>query len=270
MPTPLSEPSGNELSLITYNVHALPSLIAGDNPPARLPLIGQRLHQYDVALVQEIWLYRDRLTNYSGDSTVIPGKGPRGGFDRIAHPFGTGILFLSQYSRHHILDEESENFGVCEGRWRRANDCWARKGYLRVRLLIGKAPLDIYTFHLDAGESSSDRRAREKQLAILRDRITAGSGDGPVIIAGDFNLAYETPADRALLDRFATQLGLKESGARASTRWKENIDYVLYRSSPSVRVELLDAREDTTFVDNGKALSDHPAIAVHFRIDSDS
>ena len=47
------------ITVQSYNVHGLPSLVVADDPEARMPEISSRLNRYDVAPVQESWTYRE-------------------------------------------------------------------------------------------------------------------------------------------------------------------------------------------------------------------
>ena len=105
-----------------------------------------------------------------------------------------------------------------------------------------------------------------------------------MILAGDLNLPYD-PADESnadfqlLQDELVGKLGLQDSGARQDGRhFSDRVDWVLYRSSPDVRIQVLNRGEDQRFrhpvnrglvrkpEQHGGVLSDHPALAVCFLI----
>jgi endonuclease/exonuclease/phosphatase (EEP) superfamily protein YafD len=136
---------------------------------------------------------------------------------------------------------------------------------MRVRLANG-GTLDFVNTHLDAGRSDTDREARREQLALLERSLATAVGDGALILAGDLNLSASDPADVALRDAFTGALGLTDSGARArpESDWPI-LDYIFYRSGGGVTLEVLAAGEDVSFVHQGVALSDHPAIFARFR-----
>jgi endonuclease/exonuclease/phosphatase family metal-dependent hydrolase len=159
----------------------------------------------------------------------------------------------------------SRAFGKCAGWIGRANDCFATKGYERMRIrLEGGAQLDIVNTHLDAGRSQEDREARRGQLELLRSHIEAEVGGGALILAGDLNLDAADPEDVALLGAFTSALALESSGARGRSQWQA-LDYIFYRSGGGLALEVVEAGEDESFVHRGAPLSDHPAIFARFR-----
>ena len=88
-----------------------------------------------------------------------------------------------------------------------------------------------------------------------------------LVVAGDLNLHHDVSADRELLERFMSALGLADSGARPAdaARWRR-VDYVLYRSGGDVALELIEAGEALEFAHEGKPLSDHPALFARLRL----
>src|SRR4051812_45852184 len=79
------------LDLVTYNVAGLPEGISQSHPLRNLPLIGKRLNQYDLALVQEDFAYPLELRRELGFAHRSPAfvRGKR-------IDFGDG---LSEFSR---------------------------------------------------------------------------------------------------------------------------------------------------------------------------
>ena len=47
-----------ELNILTYNIHALSPLIAGDNPRLRINEIADIVDSYDIIFFQENWIFR--------------------------------------------------------------------------------------------------------------------------------------------------------------------------------------------------------------------
>jgi endonuclease/exonuclease/phosphatase family metal-dependent hydrolase len=250
------------ITVLSYNVHGLPSLVVADDPEARMPEISSRLNRYDVALVQESWTYGEAL----GAQATHRIKERSGGVD-------TGLLFqtgLATFARPRLRAVTRGSLGACAGWLDRANDCFADKGFLRVRLaLTNGVELDFWNLHLDAGEDETDRGARDTQLRRLADRVRELSGVGPLVIAGDFNLDEANPADRALLARFAGELSLEDSGARAAAGGPfahKHIDFILYRSGGGVALEPDEVGEAREFSDGPTPLSDHPALYARLRV----
>lgn len=255
-----------ELSLVTYNVHALPAIIAGDDPQGRLPQIGRLLRRYDVAAIQELWSYRSSMGLRTGGWTFVSGPGIRPGLDRIAHPFATGLAVATRLSNAEEIEVASGQFGVCVGRWTHDNDCWARKGWMRARIPIDGTFVDVYTLHLDSGSWPEDRAVRARQLDSVAAAIARAGTETAVIVAGDFNLDLDTPADVAVLDRFMAATGLRNAGAHAESTWKERLDWILYRSGGKMHLDVIAAGVDSTFQARGRPLSDHPALFTRFAV----
>jgi endonuclease/exonuclease/phosphatase family metal-dependent hydrolase len=250
------------ITVLSYNVHGLPSLIVADDPEARMPEISARLNRYDVALVQESWSHGEALAAQSTHEV----KERSGGID-------TGLLFqtgLVTFARPRLRAVTRGSLGACAGWLDRANDCLADKGFLRVRLALENgAELDFWNLHLDAGQDATDREARDVQLRRLAKRVREVSGDGPLVVAGDFNLDEANPADRALLARFAGELSLADSGARAAAVGAfahKQIDFILYRSGGEVALEPEEVGEAREFSDGPTPLSDHPALFARLRV----
>ncbi|MEX2207359.1 MAG: endonuclease/exonuclease/phosphatase family protein [Myxococcota bacterium] len=250
------------LTVLCYNVHGLLDLLVDDDPASRMPEIGRRLNAYDVALVQESWSYFDSLTAQATHGTVER----NGGVD-------TGFLFqtgLATFARPRLRAVTRGSLGACAGWLDRANDCFADKGFLRVRLALENgAELDFWNLHLDAGDDPSDRAARDAQLRLLAERVQKLSGAGALVVAGDFNLDESEPADRVLLERFTRALALSDSGARAAADGPfahKRIDFILYRSGAGAALEPESAGEAREFSAGPTPLSDHPALFARLRV----
>ena len=250
------------ISVLSYNVHGLPSLVVADDPEARMPEISARLNGYDVALLQESWAYGEAL-DASATHAV---KERSGGVD-------TGMFFqtgLATFARPRLRAVTRGSLGACAGWVDGANDCFADKGFLRVRLALPNGvELDFWNLHLDAGAAASDRAARDTQLRRLVRRVRGVSREGALVIAGDFNLDDGNAADRALLERFARELGLADSGARAAADGPfahKHIDFILYRGGAGVALAPEEVGEAREFSDGPTPQSDHPALFARFRV----
>ncbi len=257
-----------ELRVLSYNTHGLVGWIAGDDPESRFPKISQRLHAYDVVLIQEDWSYHEELVSWAPHEVVERGNGSRLALASLLPIFGGSGLTTLVRSRDWLLDVGREPYDTCAGWLGGANDCFGTKGFLHVRLrLPPDRRLDVYQTHLDAGAGPDDQAARVHQLELLTERIAAISGDRALILAGDFNLDAKLPEQRAALDDFAQGLGLQDSRAAPApgTAWRQ-LDYVFYRSGAQVEIELLEAGEALEFRDATIPLSDHPALFTRFRI----
>jgi endonuclease/exonuclease/phosphatase (EEP) superfamily protein YafD len=107
------------------------------------------------------------------------------------------------------------------------------------------------------------RRAQLDELAAGIERLSA---DRAVVVGGDLNCAYGRAGDWELLMGFRDRLGLLDSGAGPLLpHWRER-DHILYRSGPTVALAVESAGEALEFVNDGRALSDHPAVFARFRV----
>lgn len=260
------EAAADELRVLTYNTHGLPGWVAGDAPDRRFPEIAARILGYDVALLQEDFAHHEHIRRAAEGRTLVRGNG-RQPLCPICS--GSGLTALVRPGTVEEVEETEQGvYEACAGWLGGANDCFASKGFLRVRLRLGSgARVDVVDTHLDAGRELADREARAAQLEHLARALEANAAGRALIVAGDLNLDAHDPADRRLLARFARRLGLRDAGARprAGKGWPV-LDYVLWRSGDGARLELLEADEDAGFVHDGQPLSDHPALFVRFRV----
>lgn len=259
-----SPAAGDEFTVLSYNIHGLHAWVAGDDPAARAPVIGEKSNAYHVTLIQEDFSHHVALRRGARQPIVERGNPSRfGRWCSICS--GSGLTILSRFEPEDLLLLEARAYRDCAGWIGGANDCLATKGFQRMRIrLPGGGELDFVNTHLDAGHSPADREARRSQLDLLRRSIEAEVEGGALILAGDLNLDAADPEDVALRDAFTAALGLSSSGARGTGRWPI-LDYIFYRSGGGVELEVVEAGEDAEFVHEGAPLSDHPAIFARFR-----
>lgn len=252
-------PAGNagSFSVVTYNVAGLPDFLSRSHPSANVPRMGPLLSRYDLALVQEDFVYSGELR--AGISLPFQSEPMRA---RGLLGVGDG---LSRFSRFPFAAPRREPWNTCHGYFINRSDCLASKGFSATTHYVGRdAELDVYNLHMEAGRSPGDRRTRLAQVRQLLAALQEKSAGRAVIVAGDTNLK-----DR---DKTALQHLLQAGGLRDACEVSdcpdvhEGIDKVLYRSSPSLELVPADWRVDDRFSDDrGNPLSDHPPIAVEFR-----
>jgi hypothetical protein len=250
------------IAVLSYNVHGLDRLLVSDDPEVRMTAISPRLNAYDVALLQESWSYYGLLAARATHPVRERGNGPHPGLF-----FQTGLV---SFARPAFVAVSRGSLHACAGWLGGDNDCFADKGYLRLELrLANGVELDFWNLHLDAGDSDDDRAARAAQLESLVARVNALSGRGPLVVAGDFNLPAENPADRALLEHFRGALALRDSGARSDPGGQfaeKHIDYILYREGPGVSIAPVEVGEASELSETTPPLSDHPALFARLRV----
>lgn len=265
---PTHNGSGVELRVLTYNTHGLASWIAGDRPGRRFPRIGRLFNRYDLVLVQEDFAHHSRLREVVTHPIVERGNGRSGFLGWLCPSCGAGLTTLVGLPAPRLIDSHSEAYDACSGWFLAGNDCWAEKGFLRVAVeLPNGARLDVVNTHLDAGRSKRDRAARRRQLDRLTRRLLSAGDGRALVVGGDFNLDWDVPGDRGLLLAFQRALGLRDTRARPAngSPW-EAIDYLMVRSGPEARIEVLEAGMAEEFTHKDRPLSDHPALRVRLLV----
>ena len=109
-------------------------------------------------------------------------------------------------------------------------------------------------------------KTRRRQLRMLASAIETQSAQRPIIVGGDFNLAYDRPGDGEVMVEFRERLNLRDSGAGPELPVWRNRDYILYRSGVQAQLSVEQAGEALEFVNGRQALSDHPAVYARFRV----
>jgi len=279
----VSPANAASFSLLSYNVHGLFRLAAKDIPGARSHTIGWLASRYDVVLFQEDFEYHRAIKKEMRGRRAFRGNGMRLDPRLVAvkalllparlfvphfsPPYGAG---LSAFADPALVAEPAvarRRYKTCAG-WVRSSgaDCWASKGFLRVRLRTpGGAEVDVYNTHLDAGPSKASLKARRRQLEQLAAAIESLSPGQAVIVAGDFNCDFSRPGDGDALMAFRQRTALEDSGAGPDLPFWRERDYVLYRSGAATGLSVEASGEAVEFVNGDRALSDHPALFVRFR-----
>jgi len=259
--------SSEEIKILVYNTHGLPSAFAGDDPEERFPLIGEKTKGYQLSLLQEDFAHHELLLkNLNKESFAVRGNGN----NKSLCPFcsGSGLTMISNLKKEWQLEINSEAFNSCSGWLGGLNDCFASKGFQLARI---KTPSGKYLFilntHLDAGRSTSDRKVRAEQLNQILTKVKQVTAGEALIVAGDLNLRWNEPEDRALLENFMTDLTLKDSlgGIQSEKGWPI-LDYILYRNGQTTSLEVLEVGEDLGFKYENGQLSDHPALFIRMLI----
>ena len=256
--------NSEEIKILVYNTHGLPSAFAGDDPEERFPLIGKKTKGYQLSLLQEDFAHHKLLLkNLSKESIAIRGNGN----NKSLCPFcsGSGLTMISNFEREWQLEVNSEAFNSCSGWFGGLNDCFASKGFQLARI---ETPSEKYVFilntHLDAGRSTSDRKVRADQLNQILAKVEKVIDGEALIVAGDLNLRWNDPQDSHLLETFKKDLGLLDSFGGVKNR--PSLDYILYRNGTDTTLEVLEVGIDPDFQYDNKPLSDHPALFIRLLI----
>ena len=256
--------NSEEIKILVYNTHGLPSAFAGDDPEERFPLIGKKTKAYQLSLLQEDFAHHELLLkNLNKESIAIRGNGN----NKSLCPFcsGSGLTMISNFEREWQLEVNSEAFNSCSGWLGGLNDCFASKGFQLARI---ETPSEKYVFilntHLDAGRSTSDRKVRADQLNQILAKVEKVIDGEALIVAGDLNLRWNDPQDSHLLETFKKDLGLLDSFGGVKNR--PSLDYILYRNGTDTTLEVLEVGIDSDFQYDNKPLSDHPALFIRLLI----
>jgi endonuclease/exonuclease/phosphatase family metal-dependent hydrolase len=280
--------------VLSYNIHGLPALIAKDDPAGRIPVITRKAGEYDIVLFQEDFSHTALVDANAAHGTIVRGNGPAPAtatiqgvqvpLDKIqslmsgfgvskaitdlaataAQPFGSGLTMLIRRDTLEVRDQQREAFGLCEGYVGAAQDCFAQKGVLMVRLRMADGiEVDVYNTHLEAGAGSKDQDIRAKQLAAITAFMKRHSQNRAVIFGGDFNLDWKNTRHRTVFERFLRANGLTRLDTGQTGR---HIDHVLVRSARTVHVKVRKAAVAPGFDTNGIPLSDHPPLFLDLEL----
>lgn len=251
------------LSVLTYNTHGLPSWIAGDDPPARYPLLLEKAARFDVVLLQEDFAHQPIVDARKRHPLLVRGNGAWRGWPLFQ---GAGLTLLAHLAA--LASPVLAPYELCHGWLSAASDCFGHKGFLMQRLrLAGGGALDVWNTHLDAGGADGDQAARAAQLDRLAAAIERHSRERALIAGGDFNLDWDEPHERALLERFLARTGLAIAARTPEGAWDSRLDYLLFRPGAGAALAVREAGMAEDFRDAaGAPLSDHPAIYAVFEI----
>jgi hypothetical protein len=241
------------VKVLTYNVAGLPDGFMLPHQSANAARIGALLSAYDLALIQEDFVYSSELRRELKLKFASPPflRGQR------LH-FGDG---LSQFASLPFSPLERVPWQQCNGIVDAFFDCLTPKGFSASRQSLAPGiEVDVYNLHLDAGRSAADAAAREAQINQLIAALNARSRGRALLVAGDTNVPR---AQRELLQRLERETGLTDAceALRCPEPWR--IDRIFYRSSERLRWTPRRWRVDARFVDaERRPLSDHLAVAV--------
>ena len=169
-------------------------LAAKDSPRDRMPTIGWLANRYDVILLQEDFEYPDvirdqmqRHEGYRGNGLgwhpvlwtakllLLPANLLCG---RFSLPYGSGLTTFVPRGSTVPDSVVRKPYRDCAGWFGTKSDCWARKGYLRVRM---RAPNGAEAVLHDRAGGSGDNIARTytaahtPSLAALAGQAIAGT-----------------------------------------------------------------------------------------------
>ncbi len=252
-------PTSGEWRILSYNVHGLPSIITGDDTPARMVQIAPLLQGWDLVGLQEDW--------EEANHEVLIGQATNPvqlWFDETVSSdryYGSGLSVLSS---HPVVAQRFVHYTTCHGLLDGASDCLASKGFQAVRLQVGAGQVDFYNTHLEAGGGDEDDAARAVQVDDLISSLNGWSAGRAIVFTGDFNLRESDPEDAPLLVRLRDEAGLQDACTWVSCAEADHSDLIFLRSSEQMGLEVSSwTNHSTDFQDGqGTDLSDHPPISA--------
>ena len=257
-----------EFSVLTYNIHALSPLFAGDKPRERILEILDKSYGYNCILFQENWIFSknnliEKIDNYT---VVVSNKSKyKKLLKGILNKNGSGLTLLVQ-NEISIKDLSEISYDKCSGWLCKANDCIATKGFQHFTIDVDGIDVDIYNTHLDAGNSKRDQETRFLQIKQLTEYIELHSKDRPIILTGDININYLSTKEHSTLKYLVDNLGLSmvEWNNRLDAEYV--LDYIFYRGTDAINISLANGGIDSNLL----GTSDHPPIYAQFTLKENS
>ena len=260
------------LRIVSYNVHALPELVSGENPKDRLRRIGEILAEQrragrlpDFVLLQEAFDKEDRLIDRAGFAEVIAGP-------ESSTSLSSGLFALTD---HPVVGRDSEAYEACA-----AEDCLSEKGVLAIATHPEgmPEPAIVITTHLQAqSENDATRIDQINELVPYLDK--QGVSSGASIFAGDFNFKARPdhdahpsyrhflestpylPAGKECLDdplHCSVDLG-PDGNTDEADLWLSTNDHQFYFAADASPYDIAIVSAALTFTEDfeGEPLSDH-------------
>ncbi len=299
----LASAPGASLSVLTYNINALPSPVARNKTP-RLNRIAQILKQRraagtqpDIVVLQEAFGERcDVIIEESGYKYIVRGPGRKEGRSKEATSWkveggksyaktpkaqkfmGSGLIILSDF------EITNPKFYTFDGQSCAGLDCLANKAIIMGEISVpGMAmPLQLVTSHFNSNRSAKAPgairlRAHQKQtdtLAKFLSRLSTTTA--PLIIAGDFNtrLPERYQYFREEINALDAAESCLETGLNcvleANTAEAEILyhtaDKQFYRSGTTALIRPIYIERNFKESLQGRQLSDHTGYEVHYAL----
>ena len=182
---------------VALNVDGLPESILGvsvnDGAPGAsgATLMGSAIakQNWDIVGLSEDFNYHAELTApLTSYYHVATHGGTVSGLSNSTDGLG---LLVAKKSNTGFANETSVEWNTYNGTLDNGNDGLIEKGFRYYAVTIASGVVvDVYVLHMDAGSSSGDITAREKQLTQLATYIKGTKNKRPILIIGDTNCRY--------------------------------------------------------------------------------
>lgn len=278
-----------EVHALTYNVAGLPEILSGSNPEVNTDLIGPKLNDFDLVLLQETWETPDPnpLAPTRVYFEILAGHSTHEYHAEMApQPLGTLAIRpealladgLGLFSNHPIGKTVrvpwTGCFGGADTTDKGAADCLAMKGFSMTRVTLAEGrEVDVYDLHGEAGSNPKDQALQAQDYPQLAAFIAKNSVGRAVIVGGDTNLHTddepENPQDqpdKKIWQDFLDAAGLTDACDANDCADPGRIDKFAFRSGQGVDLGALTYQVETERFkkDDGEQLSDHEAVSVTF------
>lgn len=280
------------LTLVTYNVWALPMPVIGMERVQRIPHIPQALaqHRPDVVTLQEVFDPSSRQYIAGKLASLQSATDP----DCIREfPwFGQGDCFggLLTFSRLPILKAEfhQHQLDAETAKW---DEVSGEKGLTLTTIDTAVGPVTVVNVHLYAGREPQDEAFRLQQLKDLESLLNSEEyRQQPILLAGDLNVFHpgltelglsgaESEAYRYLVESMnfidsnptptLDHLSYDIETNRYANIWlnrfenRQLFDYVMYRVPAGFEVTLHSFQR---IMDGAEPLSDHFGLSVDIEL----
>jgi exonuclease III len=168
----------SQLHIILWNISMTPSAPPNFGTRAakeRVPAIAGVLNQYDIAVVNESFLYRDTLLSHMKGHPYVY-TDPRIWYK----PLNSGVLIIS---KRPLSDTNYFHYSQSSN-W----DQLTSKGLVGASFFFAGEIFELYGTHMQAGNRDVDHKARFSQAAEIVDHVARSHNpDFHLIICGDFN-----------------------------------------------------------------------------------
>ena len=258
-----------------------------------------KTEEYDLVLLQEVWVIDNYETLVEKTSDVLPYHASSH-IDSVCSSIivkwyqqnCAGLLILSKHPLDNVEFTQYESMGI--GGVFGNFEQFVGKGVLEARLAIGNVSVDVFNTHLvsyteDDGLDIDHNGIRANQVSTLLERIQASDADIK-IFGGDMNafpikdndnspyarLTYEMID--SFVDRYPYQVGKPEFATygRDGNTYTGNkpdvtLDYLMHWANPSgwtMATTVFKIPEYKAVLENGKevTISDHEALHVEYLI----
>jgi endonuclease/exonuclease/phosphatase family metal-dependent hydrolase len=255
----------NSFNVLAYNIYMRPSGLFADDQAERGAVLPSKLYGFDVIVFSEAFDNKVRNRLLADLKAEYPYRTEILGTDGRITQDG-GVIMVSRWP---ITAEAQRLYGdVCVG-----GDCWADKGVLYARLEKHGKPYHVFASHTQAGRNMWQRRARMRQLGIIKsfiDDLELAATES-VFIAGDLNVdKYDTGEYAAMLRVldawYPRPLGhpyTVDSGVNRRAGYRLYLDYVLVSNR---HLQPVNAVIETLIPHSPRPLAEDYDLSDHFPV----